>query len=63
MQEQHGIKSLANILVKHLTELGKYWAKYLPFVMYVYNPLCSLNLNGFSPYELVFGRKPKHFLI
>ena len=27
--------------------------------MYSYNTIYGPNLNGFSPYELVFGRKPK----
>ena len=27
--------------------------------MYSYNTFCSPNLNGFSPYELVFGKKLK----
>ena len=27
--------------------------------MYSYNTFCSLNLNGFSSYELVFGRNPR----
>ena len=30
--------------------------------MYSYNTFCSPNLNGFSPYKLVFGRKPKLFI-
>ena len=37
LQAEHGIKSLANILTKHLTGIGQYWPKYLPFAMYSYN--------------------------
>ena len=29
-QAEHGIKSLSNILTKHLTNLGQMWPKYLP---------------------------------
>ena len=35
------------------------FAKWIPFAMYSYNTFCSPNQNGFSPYKLVFGRKPK----
>ena len=59
LESKHGIKSLSTILMKHLTGLGQYWPKYLPFALDSYNPFCSSNLNGFSPYEVVFGRKLK----
>ena len=29
LQAEHGIKSLSNILTKHLTHLGQMWPKYL----------------------------------
>ena len=29
LQAEHGIKSLSNILTKHLTNLGQMWSKYL----------------------------------
>ena len=29
LQAEHGIKSLSNILTKHLTNLGQMWPKYL----------------------------------
>ena len=47
------------MLLKYLMGLGQYWPKYIPFAMYSYDNIYSTNLNGFSPYELVFGRKPK----
>ena len=28
LQAEHGIKSLSNILIKHLTNLGQMWPKY-----------------------------------
>ena len=56
---EHGIVSLATLPAKHLTGLGKYWPKYLLFAMFSSNTFGRPNLNGFSPYELVFGRKPK----
>ena len=62
LQAEHGIKSLSNILTKHLTGSGEMWSDYLPFATLAYNTYNSLNLSNFSPYELVFGRKPKLLL-
>ena len=45
--------------MNHLRGLGQYWPKCIPLAMSSYNPFCGPNVNGFSPYELVFGRKPK----
>ena len=57
-QAEHGIKPLTTILIKHLTRLGQYWQKYLPFAIYSYNSFCSPSLNCLSPFELVLSRKP-----
>ena len=54
---EHGIKSLSNILMKHLTGLGLDWNIYCKPAMLVYNSYTSPNLADFSPFELVFGRK------
>ena len=62
LQAEHGIKSLSNILMKHLMEKGQMWHKYLPLATFVYNTFNSPNLANHSPYELVFGRKPKLLL-
>ena len=62
LQAEHGIKSLSNILTKHLTRLGEMWPDYLPFATLAHNTYNSLNLRNYSPYELVFGRKPKLLL-
>ena len=62
LQAEHGIKSLSNILTKHLTGLGEMWPDYLPFATLPYNTYNSPNLSNYSPYELVFGRKPKLLL-
>ena len=48
--------------MKYLTGLGQIWPKYLPLAMFAYNIFNSLNLANSSPYELVFGRKPKLLL-
>ena len=62
LQAEHGIKSLSNILTKHLTNLGQMWPKYLPLAIFMYDTLKTQNLGNFSPYKLVFGRKPKLIL-
>ena len=59
---EHGIKSLSNILTKHLTKSRERWPDYLPFITLAHNIYNSPNLSNYSPYELVFGRKPKLLL-
>ena len=48
--------------MKHLTNLGQMWLKYLSLATFAYNTFNSLNLVNCSLYELVFGRKPKILL-
>ena len=59
LQAEHGIKSLSNILAKHLTGQGQMWHKFLSLATFLYNIFHSPNLGNYSPYELVFGRKPR----
>ena len=58
LQAEHSIKSLSNILTKYITKLGEMWPDYLPFATLAHNAY----LSNYSPYELVFGRKPKLLL-
>ena len=37
-------------------------AKYLPLAIFAYNTFNTSNLTNYSPYTLVFGRKPKLLL-
>ena len=62
LQTEHGIKSLSTILTKHLTNLAQMWLKYLSLATFAYNTLNTPNLANYSPYELVFRRKPKILL-
>ena len=59
LQAEHGIKSLLNILSKHLTGQGQMCHKFLSLVTFAYNIFHTLNLGNYSPYELVFRRRPK----
>ena len=62
LQAEHGIKSLSNILMKHLTGSEEMWTDYLPFATLVHNTYNSPNFSNYSPYELVFRRKLKLLL-
>ena len=56
LQAEYGIKSLSGLLVKHLSEVWS-WHSCLPYSMLCYNASSTPDLNGYSPYELVFGHK------
>ena len=60
LQAEHGIKSLSNILTKHLTGQGQMWHKYSSLATFVYNIVNSPNLCNHSPYELVFGKNTQN---
>ena len=62
LQAEHGIKSLSTFPMKHLTEKGQMWHKYLPLATFAYNTFNTPNLANHSPYELVSRRKPKVLL-
>ena len=59
LQVEHGIKSLSIILSKCLTDQGQMWHKFLSLATFAYNIFHTPNLGNYSPYELVFGRKPR----
>ena len=62
LQAEHGIKTLSQILTKHLSGQGQMWHKYLPLATFAHNTFNSPNLANHSPYELVLGRKLKLLL-
>ena len=62
LQVEHCIKSLSTIITKHLTDLGQMWPKYFSLATLAYNTFNTPNLDNYSPYELVFGRKLKLLL-
>ena len=59
LQAEHGIKSLVQLLEKHLTKDGSRWHMFLPAAVFNYNTYNSPNLDQYSPYELTFGHPPK----
>ena len=46
LQAEHGIRSLSNILTKHLTNLGQMWPKYLQLATFAYNTFNTPNLGN-----------------
>ena len=42
-----------------LDKPGQMWHKFLSLATFSYNIFHSPNLRNYSPYELVFGRKPR----
>ena len=62
LQAEHGIKSLSNILTKHLINQGQMWPNYLSLAMFASNTFNTPNLGNYSRYELVLGRKPGSLL-
>ena len=48
--------------MKHLSGQGQMWHKYLPLATFAHNTFKSPTVVNYSPYELVFGRKPKLLL-
>ena len=60
LEAEYGIKSLSNILTKHLTGQGQTWHKFLSLATFAYNTFHSPNLGNYLPYELTFGREPKY---
>ena len=62
LKAEAGIKAISNILIKHLTGQGKDWPLYLPISTLIYNCYNTPNLGGLSPFELVYGKKPKLFI-
>ena len=56
---QHGIESLSNILMKHLSGLSQDWDNFLGLTMLNYNSSNSPNIDGQNPIECVLGHKAK----
>ena len=59
LQAENGIKSLSNILPKCLTDQGQTWHEFLSLATFAYSIFHTPNLGNYSPYELVFRRRPK----
>ena len=54
------IQTIGNMINKHLTAKGASWPLYASISAYTMNTFASTALQGLSPFELVFARKPRH---
>ena len=52
------IKTVSNIIVKHLWDKGQMWPFFVTAAVYALNTFMSEALNGFSPFQLVFLHDP-----
>ena len=52
------IQTIGNMINKHLTQKGASWPLYAAVSTYAMNSFASTALQGLSPFELVFARKP-----
>ena len=55
--ERH-IKTISDIIVKHLLDKGQMWPLFVTTAAYAMNTFTSEALNGFSPFHLVFLHDP-----
>ena len=53
LQAEQGIKTLSQILTKHLIGQGQMWHQYLPLATFAHNTFNFPNLVNHSPYELL----------
>ena len=53
------IKTIGNMINKHLTQKRASWPLYAAVSAYAMNTFASTALQGLSPFELVFARKPR----
>ena len=52
------IKTVSDIIVKHLWDKGQMWPLFATTAAYAMNTFASEALNGFSPFQLVFVHDP-----
>ncbi len=57
LQVEHGIKSIANTLMKHLADQGTEWPMFCRLAMLNHNSSNTPNLDGLSPTHLVLGHR------
>ena len=53
------IQTIGNMINKHLSHKGASWPLYVSMSAYAMNTFASNALQGLSPFELVFARKPR----
>ena len=56
------IQTIGNMITKQLQGTGSTWPLYASVAAYAMNTFASKALQGFSPFELVFARKPRDLM-
>ena len=56
------IQTIGNMINKHLFQKGASWPLYAAVSTYAMNTFASMALQGLSPFELVFARKPRQLM-
>ena len=59
LKAERQIQTIGNMINKHLTQKGASWPLYAAVSAYAMNTFVSTALQGLSPFELVFARKPR----
>ena len=60
LQTEHGIKTLSQILTKHLSGQGQMWHKYLPLATFTHN---TFNSPSTASGKLLIGNKIQYSLL
>ena len=58
LKAERQIQTIGNMITKQLQGTGSTWPLYASVAAYTMNTFASKALQGFSPFELVFARKP-----
>ena len=61
LKQKDTFKTINNLITRHLTGKGREWPLYVTSTCYAINTFVS-PVTGFSPYELVFLKKPPDIL-
>ena len=59
---ERSIQTLSNLLISQLHGRGRTWCYYVQAACHAYNTFAHSTLGGYSPFELVYMRKPPDWL-
>ena len=59
---ERSIRTVSELLLNRLSGHARNWPMFVQAVLYSINTAQHRTLQGFSPYQLVFGREPRDFL-
>lgn len=59
---ERSIQSISNLILSQLQGKGRAWCYYVQAACHAYNTFVHMTLGGYSPFELVYLRKPPDWL-